>query len=157
MCSGISLSWRELPAALIEQHRLHDRVIVRHEGADQEVRFLFRDPRPLLPVWCGNQLGILEWGNCSNGKSRLPRTGWIGVEALEAGDWRWLNPEPVDIPATLGLERGIWFQIKEGIRGVLVRDQKDEPHVYMLTKPASHYYQVMTRHRRMPVFINETI
>jgi hypothetical protein len=157
MCSGISLSWRELPAALIEQHRLHDREIVRHEGAEREIRFLFRDPHPLIPTWSGHELGIYEWGNRSNKKSRLPRTGWIRMETLEAGDWRWLNPEPVDIPATLGLDRGVWFQIKEGLRGILVRDEKNQPHVYMLTEPASHYYQVMTRNNRMPVFIGATI
>lgn len=157
MCSGISLSWRDLPAALIEQHRLQDRVVVRHEGADREVRFLFRDPRPLLPAWFGDQLGIFEWGNQARQKSRLPRTGWIKTEALEAGDWRWLNPEPVDIPATLGLERGIWFQIKEGLRGVVVYDEREQPHVYLLTEPASHYYQVMTRSSRMPVLIGGKI
>ena len=153
MCAGISLSWRELPVALIEQHRLHDRVIVRQEGADREIRFLFRDPRPLLPAWYGNQLDIFDWGNRSNKQSRLPKTGWINLESLKAGDWRFLNPEPVDIPATLGLERGIWFQIREGLRGVLVRDEQDRPHVYLLTEPASHYYQVMTRSNRMPVLI----
>jgi hypothetical protein len=63
----------------------------------------------------------------------------------------------VDIPATLGLDRGIWFQIKEGVRGILVRDETSRQHVYMLTEPASHYYNVMTRHNRMPVFIGEKI
>jgi hypothetical protein len=29
--------------------------------------------------------------------------------------------------------------------------------VYMLTEPASHYYQIMTRNDRMPVLIGERI
>ena len=68
-----------------------------------------------------------------------------------------LSPEPVDIPAALGLERGVWFLIPEGIRGVLVRDERGRPHVYMLTQPASHYYQIMTRNNRMPVLLGEQI
>ena len=113
------------------------------------------DPRPLIPAWHGNQLTIYEWG-CRK-KSRLPRGGWIKRESLEAGEWRSLNPEPVEIPATLGLERGIWFQIREGLRAVVVRDEIGVPHVYLLTEPASHYYQVMTRSNRMPVLIGEHI
>ena len=157
VCAGISLSWRELPEALIERHRLQDRIVVRHEGGDREIHFLFRNRRPLIPAWSADQLGIYEWGNRSNPKSRLPRSGWVSIEEMEAGRWQSLNPEPVDIPATLGLERGIWFQVKEGIRGILVRDETTKQHVYMLTEPASHYYQVMTRHNRMPVLIGETI
>jgi hypothetical protein len=57
----------------------------------------------------------------------------------------------------LGLERGVWFLIPEGIRGVLVRDERGRPHVYMLTQPASHYYQIMTRNPRMPVLLGEQI
>jgi hypothetical protein len=38
------------------------------------------------------------------------------------------------------------------MRGILVQD-----HVYMLTEPASHYYEVMTRHDRMPVLIDQVI
>ena len=69
-----------------------------------------------------------------------------------------LDPEPVDIPAALGLERGVWFLIPEGmIRGVLIRDERGRPHVYMLTQPASHYYQIMTRNPRMPVLLGEQI
>ena len=61
----------------------------------------------------------------------------------------------MDIPAALGLEKGVWFLITEGIRGILVRDERDMPHVYMLTQPASHYYQIMTRHNRMPVLLGQ--
>ena len=151
VCAGISLSWRELPEALIDRHRLEDRLVVRHGGADREIRFLYRDPRPLIPAWVGNELGIYSWG----GKGKLPRTGWVTVESLEAGRWRDIAPEQVDIPATFGCERGIWFQIREGLKGVLARDENERPHIYLLTQPASHYYQVMTRSSRMPVFLGD--
>lgn len=154
MCSGISLSWRELPQALIDQHRLHDRIIVRQEGADREFRFLYRDRRPVIPAWNCNQLGIFVWGS---GGTKLPKTGWVSLESLEEGRWRDLEPERVDIPATFGFERGIWFQIREGLRGVLVRDEADRPHIYLLTQQSSHYYNVMTRSPRMPVFIGGQI
>ncbi|MCH8828877.1 MAG: hypothetical protein IID45_04790, partial [Planctomycetes bacterium] len=59
--------------------------------------------------------------------------------------------------ANFGLEKGRWFHIDEGIRGLLVNDETNHPHVYMLTEPASHYYHGMTRHDRMPVFLGDGI
>jgi len=38
-----------------------------------------------------------------------------------------------------------------------VQDQADHLHAYMLTQPASTYYQNMTKHDRMPVLIGEQI
>lgn len=156
MCAGISLSWRDLPAELVERYGLRDRIIVRQEGADGEIRFLFRDSRPLLPAWHGRQLDVYTWGN-SDRHSKLPRTGWVRLEDLEAGSWQGLRPDPVEIPASFGLDKGIWFQVREGIRGILIHDENARPHVYMLTEPASHYYQVMTRHDRMPVLVGDRI
>jgi len=140
-----------LPEALMLQYP--NRVVHREPGGMGELRFLYRDPRAELPAWRGNRLAIYAWGNRDNPASRLPRTGWCRLESLEAGRWRHLGPQPVEIPAALGLEKGVWFQITEGIRGILVEDEKGLPHVYMLTQPASHYYQVMTRHDRMPVLL----
>jgi hypothetical protein len=154
MCTGIAIASDELPEELLRTQRR--RLVMRTPGEARELRFLFRDPRPELPVWYGDRLGIYLWGNRDR-KSVLPRTAWCGMETLEAGLWRHLNPEAVDIPAALGLERGVWFLIHEGIRGILVRDEHGRPHVYMLTQPASHYYQIMTRNSRMPVLLGEQI
>ncbi len=156
MCAGIAISGRDLPVNLVEQHSLNNRVVVRQEGAEREFRFLYRDHRPLLPAWHGEQLCILTWGNSSH-RSQLPRTGWVRLEDLEAGHWSQMRPEVVDIPASFGLDKGVWFQVREGIRGILVLDEQNQPHIYMLTEPASHYYNVMTRHDRMPVFIGSRI
>jgi hypothetical protein len=155
MCTGIALPIDELPEDLVRRQRR--RLILREPGDSHELRFLYRDPRPELPAWHGNQLCIYQWGNRDVRQSSLPRTGWCRLETLEEGLWRQLNPEPVDIPAALGLERGVWFLIAEGIRGVLVRDEHGHPHVYMLTQPASHYYQIMTRNARMPVLLGQQI
>lgn len=86
-----------------------------------------------------------------------PTRRWIRLEDLEAGHWSQLHPQAVDIPASFGLDKGVWFQIREGVRGILVLDERRHPHVYMLTEMASHYYNVMTRHDRMPVLIGSRI
>lgn len=156
MCSGICLSWRDFPDLLIEQHDLRGRLVSRSEGGEREVRFFYQDPKPLLPVWYGRQLTVLPWGN-QQPASPLPRTGWVEVADLKTPYWQALAPEPVVIPATLGWAKGVWFQIRQGIRGVVVHDEHQQPHVYMLTEPASHYFRVMTRCDRMPVLLGERI
>lgn len=118
---------------------------------------MFPDPVVQLPVEWDGQVVILEWGNRGNKASRLPRTGWCREESLKAGKWRWLEPEPVVIPANFGLEKGVWFLINEGVRGVVVHDEQRRPHVYMLTTHASTHYQNMTRHDRMPVLVDQVI
>jgi hypothetical protein len=154
MCAGIALPIDELPEALVRHQRR--RLVLRAPGESRELRFLYRDPNPELPAWYGDRLSIYPWGNRDK-TSVLPRTGWCRMEILQQGLWRHLHPEPVEIPAALGLERGVWFLIADGIRGVLVRDERARPHVYMLTQPASHYYQIMTRNPRMPVLLGEQI
>jgi hypothetical protein len=57
----------------------------------------------------------------------------------------------------MGVDRGVWFAIREGVRGVVVRDEKGRDVVYDLVEPASHYYQVMTRSVWMPVLVGERI
>jgi hypothetical protein len=70
------------------------------------------------------------------------------------GPWR---PEPVDVLANFGLENGVWFRVRQGMRGLLVRDDDGEAVAYMLCEPATRYYEVMTRSNRMPVLIDEVI
>jgi hypothetical protein len=151
MCLAIALPIDELPETLVQLHVR--RIALREPGKTQEARFLFRDPHPALPVWRHSQLFILPWGNRSP-TSRLPRTGWCRLEDLESGLWQHLQPEPVEIPAVLGQEKSVWFLIPEGgLRGIIVHDERKQPHIYMITQPASHYYEVMTRNNRMPLFV----
>ena len=89
--------------------------------------------------------------------SSLIRTGWCRTESLEAGKWKWLRPQAVVIPADFGLEKGVWFQVIQGMKGVVVYDELERLHVYMLTQPASHYYEIMTKHDRMPQLIEQEI
>jgi hypothetical protein len=156
MCKGISILKARLKQELFEQYELEKRVTAR--GGEPELHFMYTDPgQVLLPVIHDGQLVIYEWGNRGNKESRLPRTGWCRTDSLEAGKWRWMSPEPVEIPADFGLEKGVWFQIVQGIKGIVVHDEQERPHVYMLTKDASHYYQTMTKHDRMPALIDQEI
>ena len=87
----------------------------------------------------------------------LPAGGWLRQADLEKGLWAELRPEPVDVPACFGLDRGVWYQVREGVRGVLVYDAAGVPHVYVLTEPATHYYRTMTHSAWAPVLIGERI
>jgi hypothetical protein len=155
MCTGIAVARSELPRELMARHGLERRVHER--GGESEVRFLIRDRVPRLPVWRDGRLVIVRWGN-TRGQSRfLPRTGWTWLSTVQEGSWRNTGAIPVDIPATLGLERGVWYRIRQGIRGLLVPDERGNAVAYMICEPASHYYGVMTRSPHMPVLIEETI
>ena len=158
MCRGISILKSRIRQELFEEYELARLVHRRSETTEEELWFDFADRTKtvLLPVNYAGQLVIRQWGNRS-GKGKLPKTGWCQQESLAAGKWRWLHPEPVEIPANFGLEKGIWFQVTEGMKGILVRDESRHEHVYMLTEAASHYYEIMTRHNRMPVLIGQTI
>jgi hypothetical protein len=59
----------------------------------------------------------------------------------------------VVIAATLGLDGGIWFAIKTGVRGLIVPDEKGERRVYVIVEPAIHYYCAMTKSEWMPVLV----
>jgi hypothetical protein len=152
---GIALARSELPTELIRRHGLERRTYER--GGEREIRFLYRDRRPRLPIWRDGRLQIVRWGNARGESRSLPRTGWTWLSTVEQGCWRNLDPVPVDIPATIGLERGVWFRIRQGIRGLLVPDERGLAVCYMICEPASHYYHVMTRSTRMPVLIEERI
>ena len=155
MCQGVSILLSRIAEETIERYRLNSRIISRG-GECKELHFMHTERQRALPVYHAGQLVICEWGN-GNTRAKLPRSGWCAAESLDSGKWRWLEPEPIEIPADFGFEKGVWYQITQGIRGILVRDEQDKPHVYMLTTPASHYYQIMTRCSRMPVLIEQDI
>ena len=67
---------------------------------------------------------------------------------MEAGGWSQWSPSEAEIPATYGLENGVWFKIRRGMRGVLVLDPTRNPIVYMICAPSTRYYRVMTRSAR---------
>jgi hypothetical protein len=156
MLSGIALALSEVPVELLERHGLQRRVHER--GGEAEVQFLLHDEARALPVWWEGRWQLLGWGNRRGQSRALPCTAWGRLDTLEGGGWVAHEAESVVIPATLGLDKGVWFAIREGVRGVAVRDERGRPVVYPLVEPASHYYQVMTRGSAwMPVLVGELI
>jgi hypothetical protein len=140
---------------MIQSHGL-----VRHihdRGGDREIRFLLGVNNPTLPVWWNRQLVLLRWGTRRRQSRVLPVTSWARASTVEAGLWARCQPEEVVIPATLGLDRGVWFHVVEGVRGVVVRDETGLPVVYPLVEPASHYYRIMTRSEWTPALVGEVI
>jgi hypothetical protein len=121
--AGIALAYSELPQELIDRHRVHDR------GGEPEVRFLFRDRDRVLPVWLDGRLQVVRWGNRRGQSRALPCTAWTWTATLEGGGWGELEAVPVVMPAKLGLDRGVWYHIREGVRGVVVRDEQGRPAV----------------------------
>jgi hypothetical protein len=103
----------------------------------------------VLPVWFNERLCVLPGGNRSGASRRLPKGPAVRLSELES--------ERVVIPASLGLDRGIWFGITEGIHAVVVRDEQGRPKVYPIVEPATHYYEVMTRSEWMPSLVGELI
>jgi len=88
----------------------------------------------------------------------LPCTAWTQIDTVENGGWGDRAAESVVIPATMGLDKGVWYLIRQGIRGLLVHDEDRQPRAYVICEPSSHYYQIMTRGSRwMPVLIDERI
>ncbi len=155
MCAGIALAWSELPTEMIGldelRHRIHDR------GGEREFRFYYRDRRPRLPVWRDGRLTIARWGN-GRGQSRfLPRTGWTWHETIEGGGWQDLPATIVDIPASLAYDRGVWYRVRQGLRGLLVPDERGFAVAYIICQTPTSYYQIMTRSDRMPLMIEEWI
>ncbi len=97
---------------------------------------------------------IMRWGNRDKA-SPFPQTGWARVDSIYAGKWDYLKPSPVLILVTYGVEKGKWFKINNGIRGVVVRRGGDM-RAYMLTDQAVDEYLDMTGHARMPVLVDQT-
>jgi hypothetical protein len=152
---AIALALSGLPTELTVRHRLDHRM--HNRGGELEIQFWHRARSPRLPIVRDGQIQIVRWGNARGHSRFLPATGWTWQESIEAGMWQQLDSETVDIPATLGCERGIWYTIHQGIRGLLVPDENGTAVVYMICEPASHYYRIMTRSDRMPVFIDQRI
>lgn len=140
MCQGIALARCEIPESLIERYRLETRMIRRNENADEEFRFLLAERSPVLPVYHDGQFQILPWGNRQR-QAGVPVSGWCLRESLEDGLWSHWRPREVFIPASFGWDRGVWYQIREGLKGILIRDRERQPRVFILTQRSTHYYE----------------
>jgi hypothetical protein len=152
MCTAIAIIGSELPIELVERNRLTARIHSR-EGRE-EIQFHWWQVPTMLPVRWDGKLEMLSWGSKLR-RGPLPYGGWIAEEHIEQGQFA--DAEQVVIPANLGFQRGTWYLISEGIKGVVLQTRSG-PIVYMLTIPASNYYRNMTEQSpTMPVLVNQVI
>lgn len=152
--NAIALAYHLLPSPLIARYRLRSRRFDR--GGEPEVQFRWSDQPCVLPVWLDGHLTVVRWGTRRGESQTLPVTGWTWQATVEAGSWKKWGGDLVDIPVSLVCERGVWIRVRQGLRGVLAREG-GELAVYVVCEPASHYYNVMTRAKWMPVLIGERI
>jgi hypothetical protein len=151
MCGGVRFTYdASLQPALAEVYTPEQLERARQTGV---VETVFWQHRPILPALLDGELRIFDWGNRDDAL-KLPKTGWVRVESLEAGKWNYLKPKPVVIPAFQGVEKKIWFGIEHGIQGFLVR-RGDQQRVYMLTLAPTDEYRLLTGHDRMPALIDQ--
>lgn len=151
MCGGVRFTYDPaLESALADAYTPEQLARARESGV---VETVFWQHRPILPALIDGQLRIYDWGNRDE-SVKLPKTGWLRAESLEAGKWNYLRPQPVLIPAFQGVEKKIWFGIDHGIQGFLVR-RGDIQRVYMLTHPPTEEFRLLTGHDRMPALIDQ--
>lgn len=124
--------------------------------SDDEILVSYHQMKPKLPVMWKYNLSFIEWGS-RFGYSKLPKSGFISLKSFNEGKFLDLKPSLCMIPCSRAEVKGSWYKIKEGIEGVVLYDEKNRPHVYMLVENSSHYYNVMTKSRWMPVFRGERI
>jgi hypothetical protein len=151
MCGGVRFKYDErIEPALAAAYTPEQLAQARESGIVESV---FWQPRPVLPALVDGDLRLFDWGNRDEAL-KLPKTGWVRVESLQAGKWNYLRPREVVIPAFQGVEKKVWFGIEHGIRGYLVH-RGDEQRVYMLTLPPTPEYRALTGHDRMPALVDQ--
>ena len=151
MCGGVRFNYNEaIQPALSAAFSGEQLAQFQESGVVQSV---YWQPRPVLPARIGDKLALFDWGNREE-TLKLPKTGWVRTESLEAGKWDYLRPQEVVIPVFQGVEKKVWFTINHGIRGYLVR-RGDQQRVYMLTAAPTPEYLALTGHDRMPVLIEQ--
>jgi hypothetical protein len=159
MCGGVIFPFKKEFRELLEKYYSPEQ-IEEFERSGQVRSLYWQKSEPVLPVVPGGddreaaRQDILRWGNRDK-KAPFPQTGWARKDSLEAGKWDYLRPEPVLIPVTHGVEKGKWFEIKNGIQGVVLH-RGEENRVYMITDDASPEYVEVTHHGRMPVLQDQT-
>ncbi len=162
MCGGVVFPYKkEYRETLAKYYSPEDLAEFERTG---EVRSLYwQKGEPVLPVRVESaedggegedEEFIVRWGNRDK-QAPFPQTGWARVDSITNGKWDYLKPEPVLIPVAQGVEKGKWFTIDEGIKGVLVHRGGDQ-RVYMLTDDATPDFLSVTNHARMPVLQNQT-
>ena len=151
MCGGVRFKYEEKLQPVLSEAFSGEQLA--QFAASGVVQSVYWQARPLLPALVGDELQLFDWGNRDDAL-KLPKTGWVRAESLEAGKWDYLRPQEIVIPAFQGIEKKVWFSIDHGIRGYLVH-RGDQKRVYMLTTAPTPEYKALTGHDRMPVLIEQ--
>ncbi len=158
MCGGVIFPYRKEYGETLAQYYAQAEV-AEFEKSGQVRSLYWQRGEPLLPVLFEDgeeetpRYELMLWGNRSK-DIPLPQTGWARLNSMAEGKWSYLKPEPVLIPVTYGVEKGKWFTIEHGIKGMAVQ-RAHHRRVYMLTDDANEEYLTMTHHARMPVLQNQ--
>lgn len=152
MCGGVRFTYAPAMEPMLAE--VYSQEQLGQIKASGTVQSLFWQPRPILPVLLDGAVQVFDWGNRDD-KLKLPKTGWVRAESLDAGKWDYLRPQEIVIPVFQGVEKKIWFEIAHGIRGYVVR-RGDQQRVYMLTVAPTDEYRNLTGHDRMPALVEQT-
>jgi hypothetical protein len=157
MCGGVIFPFKREHRAMLEQF-YSDQQIQEFEQTGAVRSVYWSKGAPVLPAVLeeagpGAEPELFLWGNRDK-DVKLPQTGWAKLESIEEGKWAYLRPSPVVIPVTHGVEKGKWFTIDRGIRGLLVA-RGGLQRVYMLTEEADPEFVSVTGHPRKPVLVEQ--
>jgi hypothetical protein len=155
MLSGVALAYSALPLETIERYGLARRLVCR--GGEPELQFHRSDAERVLPVWHGDRLRLVIWGNRRGESRKLPCVEWTWLRSVEEGKWRAWKATEVDVPATMLLDGNVWYCVRQGFQALLVRDEHGIERVFGIAEEASYYYRIMTRGKWMPLLIGERI
>ena len=154
MISGTALALSELPLELMTQHALERRI--RDHGGETRNAIFVRRGRATAAGLARRPAGNPSLGQPPRGKRSCPVPAGRSWTRSKVAAGESACVKPVIIPATMGLDKGVWYRIRQGMPGLVVSDERRCPRVYVICEPASHYYQVMTRGSRwMPALLGE--
>lgn len=149
MCGGIAFKISKFSKKQLKQFFTDDQINEAEVLGNMQVYFW--SPSAVLPVMNDGNPNLIEWGNRDK-NINFPKTGWAREESINDGKWNGLNPNYVTIPAVMGYENGVWFDIKKGIKG-LIASRNNKKRVYIITRKSSPDYLKLTTHDREPLFI----
>ncbi len=150
MCGGIGFKISKYSKKKLREYFSDEQI--DEASKTGELNTFFWSKSAVLPVVVEGKDDLAEWGNKDKNVS-LPLTGWAREESINTGKWNHLNPSIVVIPAVKGFEKGVWFDIKGGIKGIIV-SKNDQRRVYIETQPSTLKYKKLTHHDREPIFLN---
>lgn len=128
MCTALEFSLADLPPFIEGQRRVRS-----------------KDKNPELLIEENGRLKFCAW------------KGIYPLEKLKKGALQNSSVTRVRVKANRAHTNGVWFQVREGIEGILLHPPQKKPELYLLTMPSTHYYKTMTGASRMPVLIKQVI